>query len=62
MEDAILFALWLNENRWYNFDRTYNKWCYTFESGTSISRKAYEKDYMKTSEELYKIFDAKRKK
>lgn len=54
--NSIRFAEWLNENRWYNFDKECQKWCYTFEMGTSLPRKTYEKYYMKTSDELYKIF------
>lgn len=52
-EEAIGFAEWLNENRWYNFDNEKKKWCYTFEHGTSLSKGTYEKKYMKTSTELY---------
>ena len=53
---SVGFAQWLQGNRWFNFDKQAQKWCYTFEMGTSIPRKTYEKDFMKTSEELYKEF------
>lgn len=48
---AIGFAQWLQENRWYSFIN--GKWHYTFDQGTAMARKTYEKDYMKTTEELY---------
>lgn len=53
---AIAFAKWLNQNRWFEFDENSNKWYYTFEMGTSLSRGTYEKHYMKTSEELIEKF------
>ena len=53
---AINFALWLNRNRWFNFDEKSQKWCYTFEGGTSLGRGTYEKNYMKTSDELFELF------
>jgi hypothetical protein len=56
-ERAGEFAVWLKDNRWFNFDKDLMKWKYTFESGTSISKKSYEKNYMKTSEELFIIFE-----
>ena len=48
------FAIWLNSNRWFNFEK--GKWRYTFEHGTMISKKSYEKNYSKTHEELYGMF------
>lgn len=48
------FAEWLHENRWYSF--TGGKWNYTFENGTSISDATYEKNYRKTTEQLYETF------
>lgn len=48
------FAVWLNANRWFNYEK--GKWHYTFEHGTAMSTQDYEKNYMKTHEELYAIF------
>lgn len=48
---ACRFAEWLQENRWFSFSQ--GKWNYTFEDGTSISKKSYDKNYRKTTEELY---------
>lgn len=53
-ETAIQFAEWLKENRWFHFED--GKWSYTFEHGTSISREAYEKNYRKTTKELYQLW------
>ena len=50
-QEAEEFAIWLNTNRWYNFEN--GKWHYTHEHGTSISRQAREKHYMKTTSELF---------
>jgi|SRR6185369_208118 len=55
--DAVAFAQWLYENRWFYFDRSTQKWHYTFEQGTSIPKKTYEKLYIKTTAELYKLFN-----
>jgi len=55
--DAVAFAEWLYENRWFYFDRSTQKWHYTFEQGTSIPKKTYEKLYVKTTTELYKLFN-----
>jgi hypothetical protein len=55
MNKAIQFAEWLFENRWFNFEN--GKWSYTFQQGTSISKKTYEKNYVKTTQELYSIFE-----
>lgn len=52
--EAIAFSEWLQKNRWYTFEN--GKWCYTFEGGTSIDRKEYEKYYMRTSEQLFQLF------
>lgn len=56
-ELAAKFAIWLNKNRWFNFDDESQKWCYTFEMGTAMTKKAYQKDYMKTSDELWYLFN-----
>ena len=48
------FAIWLINNRWFNFEK--GKWSYTFEHGTMISKKSYEKNYRKSHDELYTIF------
>lgn len=58
---AFEYAIWLNQNRWFYFDKKYQKWCYTFENGTAISRKEYEKYYMKTNDELWVMFINKNK-
>lgn len=50
------FAIWLNKNRWYNYDEKAGKWCYSFEHGCAMSQAEYEKNYMKTSEELFDLF------
>lgn len=55
--DIIRFAEWLNENNWFTFQD--GKWRYTFEHGTAISNKSYEKNYTKTTEELYNIYKKK---
>jgi len=55
--DAVAFAEWLYENRWFYFDHSTQKWHYTFEEGTSIPKKTYEKLYIKTTAELYKLFN-----
>ena len=59
--EAIGFAEWLNENRWYSFDRDKQKWCYTFEHGTSLSKGVYEKNYMKTSAQLFDLYKQSKK-
>lgn len=51
---AIKFAEWLYRNRWFNFED--DKWSYCFEHGTSISDESYEKNYRKTTEELFNEF------
>ena len=51
---ACQFAEWLQENRWFSFIN--GKWNYTFEHGTSISSASYDKNYRKTTEELYAKF------
>lgn len=51
---ACKFAEWLQENRWFSFYD--GKWSYTFQQGTAMSRKTYERNYMKTTEELYVMF------
>ena len=51
---ACRFAEWLQENRWFSFYQ--GKWNYTFEHGTSISEASYNKNYRKTTEELYAKF------
>lgn len=48
------FAEWLHYNRWFNFSD--GKWSYTFSHPTSISEKSYDKNYRKTTKELYDIF------
>ena len=53
-ERAGKFAIWLDENRWFNYKN--GKWHYTFEHGTAISMESYEKNYTKTHTELYKLF------
>lgn len=58
-EDSVMFAEWLYKNRWFSFEN--NKWYYTFEQGTSISDKQYQKEYVKTTAELYKQFKQKEK-
>ena len=51
---ACHFAEWLQENRWLTFYQ--GKWNYTFEQGTSMSKKTYDKNYRKTTQELYNKF------
>ena len=51
---ACQFAEWLQENRWFSFYQ--GKWKYTFEQGTSISEAVYNKNYRKTTQELYEKF------
>jgi hypothetical protein len=52
--DATAFAEWLYRNRWFHFED--GKWSYTFEMGTVMSKEAYEKNYRKTTAELYEIY------
>lgn len=59
-EDACDFAEWLYKNRWFSFEN--NKWYYTFEQGTSMSDKQYQKEYVKTTAELYTIFKQQKEK
>lgn len=51
---AVKFAEWLQENRWFSFYD--GKWNYSFEQGTSISKVTYEKNYRKTTDELFEEF------
>lgn len=51
---ACQFAEWLQENRWLSFEQ--GKWNYVFEHGTSVSNTLYNKNYKKTTEELYAKF------
>ena len=51
---AERFAEWLQENRWFSFSD--GKWNYTFEMGTAISRESYEKQFRKTTAELFERF------
>ena len=53
---SIAFALWLQDNRWFNFDEQAQKWCYTFEGGTYLGEGVYERNYMKTNNELWDKF------
>ena len=55
---ACKFAEWLQENRWFHFNRDAKKWYYTFEHGTAMSDKAYQKNYVKTTAELFEKFTA----
>lgn len=52
--DAIEFAEWLNQNRWFYFDG--EKWHYTHESGVVMSKGTVEKHYIKTSLQLYEMY------
>lgn len=53
-QQAIAFDQWKVENRWFSFENGY--WHYTFEQGTSMSEKTYNKHYRKTPDELYALF------
>lgn len=53
---AVAFAEWLQESRWFNFERNEGLWYYTFEQGTAMSEKTYNKNYRKTTPELYALF------
>lgn len=48
------FYNWRIENRW--FTRSRGKWNYTFEQGTHISEESYNKNYRKTTSELFILF------
>lgn len=50
------FDKWLEDNRWFTYSPVTKLWSYTFEHGTSISKETREKNYMKTTEELYELF------
>jgi len=47
------FSEWLQNERWFYFDKSINKWKYTFENGTSISKEEYAQHYTKSTHELY---------
>lgn len=51
-EFAMKFAEWLQENRWYTYDPEERKWHYTFEHGTAMPQKTYDKNYKKGSYQL----------
>lgn len=51
-EFAIKFAEWLQENRWYTYHPDTKKWHYTFEHGTAIAKKTYDKNYKKGTYQL----------
>ena len=53
-EQAIAFAEWKIANRWFTYEDGY--WHYTFEPGTAMSEKSYNKNYRKTTEQLYAQF------
>lgn len=48
------FIDWMWDNRWFN--KVDGKWHYTFEQGTYMSQKTYQKNYVKTTEELYQLY------
>jgi hypothetical protein len=54
-EREMYFAEWLQENRWFSFEN--GKWYYTFEQGTCMSDKEYQKKYVKTTAELWNEWD-----
>jgi hypothetical protein len=54
-EREMSFAEWLQENRWFSFEN--GKWYYTFEQGTCMSDKEYQKKYVKTTAELCNEWD-----
>jgi hypothetical protein len=54
--EATEFAEWTQLNRWFYFDPIQKEWSYTFEHGTSISKDYYKQHYIKTTEQLYKLF------
>lgn len=53
-EEALEFAEWVYNNRWFYFNE--GNWHYTFEGGTTISKKAYKKNYIKTTAQLFQLF------
>lgn len=59
-EVAVEFAEWMYQNRWFQFEN--GKWYYTFEQGTSMSDKQYQKEYVKTTAELYQLFKQQKEK
>jgi len=50
------FSEWLQENRWFTFDRQKQVWYYSFEHGTSMSDSDYLKNYTKTTDELVNLY------
>lgn len=52
--DVMAFEKWRQENRWFDYDGTY--WNYTFEHPTAISEKEYNKNYRKTTLQLYELY------
>ena len=53
-QQCIAFDKWKYENRWFLFDGQY--WQYTFEQGSVVGEKTYNKHYRKTTEQLYELF------
>ena len=54
---AQKFAEWMFRNRWFYFDEKEKKWSYTFEHGTAISTSEYNKNYKKTTKQLFDKFN-----
>jgi hypothetical protein len=55
LQVGMEFAEWLYQNRWFHLSDN-GKWNYTFEHGTAMSDKTYNKNYRKTTEQLFEIF------
>lgn len=53
-QQAIAFDEWRIENRWFSFEQGH--YYHTFEHPTSMSDKEYNKNYVKTREQLYSQF------
>lgn len=65
-EEATQFAEWLQENRWFTFQShtkwhpNEKRWYYTFEQGTAMGEAAYQKNYVKTTSQLYQLFKSQK--
>lgn len=58
--EAVLFAEWLYNNRWYSFNAERGEWSRTHEHPTVIGEKTYKKHFVRTTEQLYLIFRAEK--
>ncbi len=55
-DDILAFVRWRQDNRWYNYNISTDKYYQTLEHPTAMSKKSYEKNHTKTREELIQLF------